>query len=315
MENVTGFIILIVLIVIATKTFSFFIPKHIDIKNEKVSLDNFFVDFTENGNYENLKNIAKKYGLFIDNNPTGNGKNIFNISATKETAKAISLKTFATEYYSFETGNYFITIRFNSLEDNSIESVKYINNVDFIIAYYTVKDGYAIRDLNRLTPATFIPNDDGTEDASAILPVNTAQDIINYVPVEETGISPLEEFYCTLKFGTRYEDITAQIPDAGLYMAYARGGDYITFGKYIDNIREGTCIIIDFEYDILTKFEFWDYVVNQKEDMHISYISSIQAKDESDLYTQGMGYYVIGPKETKKFDNAHEAIQYLHSFR
>lgn len=125
----------------------------------------------------------------------------------------------------------------------------------------------------------------------------------------------MEEFYCTLKFGTRYEDITAQIPDAGLYMAYARGGDYITFGKYIDNIREGTCIIIDFEYDILTKFEFWDYVVNQKEDMHISYISSIQAKDESDLYTQGMGYYVIGPKETKKFDNAHEAIQYLHSFR
>lgn len=146
------------------------------------------------------------------------------------------------------------------------------------------------------------------------MPVDTAQDVIDYVPVEETEISPLEEFYCSLRILMTYQDVINQINDNRFYQTgHLRHGSYVTFAKDIESSAYGTVMYINFDdYDFLSELEFWDYVVYRKEGIYLRYISDLYDPDEC---TQGNGYYVIGSEENKKFDDAHEAIQYLHSFR
>lgn len=58
--------------------------------DEMILLQDFIEDYLENGEYDNIKDIASKHGLYTDYRKTGTGSAYYKVACSKELAKVIS---------------------------------------------------------------------------------------------------------------------------------------------------------------------------------------------------------------------------------
>lgn len=285
------------------------VPETTTISKDRKNLNKFFTIFTHNGNIDDIESVAEDNNLYIDHRLTGTGGDAYKIAPTQELAETIALSDFDT------TEGIYITAEFDLLNNDELEFLQYNDYENMVIGYYTPSEGFSIRDLNRLTPADCYIDEDGIEYASAILKVDSAQDVVDYIPYTETEISPLENFFTTLTLGMTYQEVSSLTEESELYMAYSRHEDYITYAHNVDGPTQGSCIAIDFEDDILTEIKFYNSPVYHIEGSYIHYISDVAAESESDTYSSGSGYYIENSDSVTKFDTAEESLEYLRSLR
>lgn len=81
----------------------------------------FYKDFSESGTVDNIKEMAKKYGLYADSRKTGTGREIFKIAENQEDARV-------TSNNDADNGDYYVRIECTILGDNSIDSVELVDN-------------------------------------------------------------------------------------------------------------------------------------------------------------------------------------------
>ena len=266
------------------------------------AINDFYIDFMENGNYENIKELAKKHGVYTSHRADGIGHDDFVIASNKEESK-ISLLDVDRK------GTYCVTIIYDLIKDEMFR-IELINNIDHIISTYRPGVEYTIYDRNRLTPV---------EDDSAFLHVNDAQEVIDYVPYVEEGVSELENFLKKLEHGDTYRDVLERTEEAGLYIVYSRHGDSITYAKDIEDYRMGSHISVVFKKDILVSIGYNDYALYKEKGIGIIKVSEEMLNDEEGRYSHysdGAGYYIYGKEfEPIWFESADEALAELRRIR
>lgn len=90
----------------------------VETMDEMEALQLFYDEFSNGGTYDTLSDMVKQYGLFSGHRRDGIGHDTYKIAYTKELAHVISNSDFATE------GNY-IVIKFDLLQDNSIDLITF----------------------------------------------------------------------------------------------------------------------------------------------------------------------------------------------
>ena len=107
-------------------------------------LESFFVDFCNNGAYDNIKDLVKNHNLFCDHFHSGTGRDYYKIAITKDSANVYSQGT-AT------SGDLFVNVEFYLLKNKSVEQIKYVNRDLNAVCTYTPGGNYILskNDINQ----------------------------------------------------------------------------------------------------------------------------------------------------------------------
>lgn len=84
-------------------------------------LADFYDEFTKSGTVDNMKEMAKKYGLYVDSRRTGTGRELFKVAETQEEARVTS----NDDAYK---GDYYVRIECTILGDDTVDSVELVDN-------------------------------------------------------------------------------------------------------------------------------------------------------------------------------------------
>ena len=84
-------------------------------------LADFYDEFLKSGTVDNIKDMAKEYGLYTDSRRTGTGRELFKVAETQEEAKVIS----NDDAY---IGDYYVRIECTILGDDTVDSVELVDN-------------------------------------------------------------------------------------------------------------------------------------------------------------------------------------------
>ncbi|SET90542.1 hypothetical protein SAMN04487771_10659 [[Clostridium] aminophilum] len=84
-------------------------------------LADFYAEFLQSGTVGNIKELAKKYGLYADSRKTGTGRELFKVAETYDEARVTS----NTDEYK---GDYYVRIECTILGDDTVDSVELVDN-------------------------------------------------------------------------------------------------------------------------------------------------------------------------------------------
>lgn len=84
-------------------------------------LVDFYEEFMKSGTVDNIKEMAKEYGLYADSRRTGTGRELFKVANTQEEARVTS----NDDAYK---GDYYVRIECTILGDDTVDSVELIDN-------------------------------------------------------------------------------------------------------------------------------------------------------------------------------------------
>lgn len=92
-----------------------------DINMSEDLLADFYKEFSETGTVDNIEELVKKHGLFVDSRKTGNGKELFKVAETNEEARV-------TGNGDVYTGTYYVRIECTILGEKKVESAELVDN-------------------------------------------------------------------------------------------------------------------------------------------------------------------------------------------
>lgn len=85
------------------------------------TLADFYEEFLKSGTVDNIKEMAKEYGLYSDSRKTGTGRELFKVAETQEEARVTS----NDDAYK---GDYYVRIECTILGDDTVDSVELVDN-------------------------------------------------------------------------------------------------------------------------------------------------------------------------------------------
>lgn len=91
------------------------------VSSSEDPLADFYNEFRESGTVDNIKEMAEKYGLYVDSRKTGTGRELFKVALTREEARVTS----NSDAYK---GEYYVRIECTILGDDSVDSVELVDN-------------------------------------------------------------------------------------------------------------------------------------------------------------------------------------------
>lgn len=84
-------------------------------------LADFYEEFLKTGTVDNIKDMAKEYGLYADSRRTGTGRELYKVAETYEEARVTS----NDDAYK---GDYYVRIECTILGDDTVDSVELVDN-------------------------------------------------------------------------------------------------------------------------------------------------------------------------------------------
>lgn len=260
------------------------------------NLDAFLLALTPETARDEVKKLAKSYGLFVDYRNTGTGIYKYRFANSEKVAETINP----------EKGSV-ITASFNALHNNSLEEITYFDEERMIEGIWNSEDGYSMIDYNN--PQII------ADSSSSQIAVNSFEDVINYQPEISNKDNLLEELFMSVSESTTKNDIISYAEEHDLVYTFSGWGNENLIAYSSDVIKgfgnEGSYILFDYDTNgIITHLTYCEYSYQYKTGYRADYYS------ESYSYSELVGYYLCSnQKEPIQYDDARSLIDEINNYR
>lgn len=247
-------------------------------------LDELACEISLNTEIKDLKELAKKYNLYMDSRRTGTGNETYRIAMDKDVANTNKL----------EKGSV-IELTYNLLNDDKLEKVDYFD-AEKMTEVFLTSDGCTMLDYNK-------------PESSNPFPVDSLSKFTEYIPKIPTDKNLLEELFCMVNDGTTKQEIMDYVDNNSLsYNPRGAGNEeIIAFGHKVQDKfgLNGTYIEIDFNDDKVSHLSYHNYPIEYKNGVYASFYS----KDYP--YSESEGFFITGNDQKSKMKNANDTINSL----
>jgi hypothetical protein len=247
------------------------------------NLELFLLEINIDTAEDEIKSLAKTYGLKSDHKRTGTGKTNYRVAYTKDVAN-VNKK---------EKGSY-ISITYNNLKDDKMEEMVYFDEDKMVEGFWDETDGYSMIDYN---------NPQEYSDRVAIESFNY---LIEYSPVIDSEVNALEELFCGVNEDTTKEKILAFVEEKGLsYNSRGAGNEQII--AYTRNVQDkygddGTYITFDLANEKLACIEYHEFAIQYRNGYYAAYYT------KEYTYNDYEGYYLMSYNEDPQSVQSAEAL-------
>ena len=202
-----------------------------------------------------IESQAKELGLYVNSRFNGIGGKEYRIAVSKDVANM----------YQPAKGS-FITITFDMLHNDSLQSVKFFNEDKMVSAFWTANDGYTMIDYN--DPAKY----------SGRVSIESFTFLMGYQPSVVTDDNLLEILFISVSHQMTKDAVMRYVEENGLsYNSRGAGNEEIiafdrkVSDKYGDN---GSYLVIGFTSSgYVSRLEYYDYVSNYRSGCHAAFFS------------------------------------------
>lgn len=165
-------------------------------------LDDFFETIGTDVSRENIEDIAKNIGLYIDYRNSGTGIYTYRVALEEKIASTI-----------YREKGSCVTVSFDGLKNDVIKEITYFDEERMIAGFWSPDTGYLLADYN-YPQITFC--DEISNKICSQMPVSSAKDIVDYTFDGEIGENLLETLFSTITSESTESDLLSFVNMYGL---------------------------------------------------------------------------------------------------
>ena len=245
----------------------------IEPADEADALKRFFMSLSAETKSDEVEALAKEYGLFTAYRNYGTATYGYRIAAAKDVADV-----------NTKAKGSFASISFYILQNDAVTEISCFDMDTMTEAFWYPDRGYFVVDYNVPQTAVFSAAEDGTEKRSCMIPVDSAQEAVDYVSVGNPDGNLLSRLFLSAHEGMTEEEILTFVNDNDLAYSLKGPGNFKTIA-YTEDVTEkygknGSVITFDTDDAGLIWMRYSYYPSYYRDDMSAAFYSRSYAASQ-----------------------------------
>ena len=233
---------------------------------EADALKRFFMSLSAETKSDEVEALAKEYGLFASYRNYGTATYGYRIAAAKDVADV-----------NTKAKGSFASISFYILQNDAVTEISCFDMDTMTEAFWYPDRGYFVVDYNVPQTAVFSAAEDGTEKRSCMIPVDSAQEALDYVSVGNPDGNLLARLFLSAHEGMTEEEILTFVNDNDMAYSEKGPGNFKTIA-YTEDVAEkygknGTVITFDTDDAGLIWMQYSYYPAAYRQDISAAFYS------------------------------------------